>query len=296
VQWQGPDDAALDDACASMIRQAIETTGGAPGLANATSIDDAVAFAGVLSAAGIPAAPVHSRLPRPVVAATIAALREGRLGAVVHVNMLSEGVDMPWLHWLCMRRPVGSRVRFCQEVGRVLRAHPGKREAVLLDPHDLMGGFALSYEAILSGGAVEDEKPFARELRDATELGVGRPKKELPSPKALAARRCYLRAIYLGAMGAGLIESRVKSTRWRRFPPSEKQLAAVRKMGGVLASSKSIPPEHGQMLGSLVAHVATLTRGDCSDLLSLAFAALDARKAGRDFWGALTAPGKAEGI
>ena len=289
VQWQGRDDVGLDDACVSMIRKAIDATGGAPGMANATSIDDAVDFAGVLSAAGIPAAAVHSRLPRPVVASTIDALREGRLATIVHVNMLSEGIDMPWLHWLCMRRPVGSRVRFCQEIGRVLRAYIGKREAILLDPHDLLGSFALAYEAILSGGAV-DEKPLARELRDATEAGAGLPGKEPPSPKVLTAWRRYLRAIYLSAMGAGLIDCRVKSTRWRPFPPSPKQIAAARKMGGILASSKSVPPEHGLMLGTLVDHAAALTRGDCSDLLSLAFAALDARKTGRDFWPAIVSP------
>jgi hypothetical protein len=86
--------------------------------------------------------------------------------------MLQEGVDLPWLRWLCLRRPAASRVRFAQEVGRVLRAAPGKAEAVIFDPHDLFASHALSYEAVLSGMA--EESTATPELRLLERLGPGR--------------------------------------------------------------------------------------------------------------------------
>ena len=38
-------------------------------------------------------------------------------------SLLAEGVDLPWLEWLCLRRGAGSRVRLAQEVGRVVRTY-----------------------------------------------------------------------------------------------------------------------------------------------------------------------------
>ena len=140
--WQG-ESVDIDTACLAMIRDVMRS---GPGLCNARDIVDAEAYAAILTANGIKAAAVHSRCNRADVTATMDRLKQGELACVVHVNMLAEGVDYPWLMWLCMRRPVQSRVRFCQEVGRVLRACDGKTKAILLDPHDLMNRFSLSYE------------------------------------------------------------------------------------------------------------------------------------------------------
>lgn len=292
VPWRGADGADVDIACAAMIDQVV---GLGPGLVNAIDIEDAETFAQYLSAAGIAAEAIHSRLSRPAAMRIVQRLQSGELRAVVHVNMLSEGVDLPWLRWLCMRRPVKSRVRFCQEIGRILRAHPGKTEALLLDPHDLLGRFSLTYEAILSGMAAprpmfQSELEAAEGRADEREQVAG----GMMPPTTLMAAWChYLRALYLAGMCAGVFECRVKSTNWRPYPASDRQMAAARRAIAGLARDTTVPPRHRAMLRSIAESVEHLRRGDASDLITIGFALRDARREGLDVWARMSAP---EGI
>ena len=284
VAWNGAE-VSVDDACESMIKAA---RGEGPGLCNAVSIDDAEAYALRLTKAGIPSAAVHSRQSREQTKAVLNRLRDGELACVVHVNMLSEGVDLPWLRWLCMRRPIGSRVRFCQEVGRVLRAFPGKSRALLLDPHDLMGKFSLNYAAILSGMGAEAIAPFEQELREVDsqdENDSDDPREAaMRRVKRLAAWAQYLRALYLAALSAGMIEERVKSTHWRGYPSSEKQITTAKLALRGMASDTSIPPEHRKMLKTIGDAAAELRKGDASDLITLGFAIRDGRRDRQPLW------------
>lgn len=266
-QWEGQDGVMIDDACADMIRQA---TAIGPGLVNAKTTDDADMYADRLTRSGIASASVHSKLPRQEIAAVMDQLKAGGLACVVHVNMLTEGVDYPWLRWLCLRRPVQSRVRFCQEVGRVLRASDGKDRAILLDPHDLLGRFSLSYEAILAGMAKEKLEPLEAELREAMEDDRDSPPLIRLARKVKAWRK-YLRALHFAALGAGLIEVRVKSTAWRPAPPSDKQLATIKKVVWGLASDGNIPPPHRKLLCEIAKHADQMNKGDASDLQNLLF-------------------------
>jgi len=283
IPWTGAE-TELDDACVTMMQGAVKH---GPGLANARSINDAEAFAARLNASGFVAKAVHSRHSRAEQAATLDALRTGRLQVVVHVALLTEGVDYPWLRWLLMRRPVASRVRFAQEVGRVLRSAPGKTEALLYDPHDLLGKLALSYEAVLGLATEEEAVPFADELaaiqkaedkdEDDSEGGNRALLKAL-QPKQVEAWRKYLRALYLSAMGAGLVECRVKSTRWRPAEISERQKDMIAKNIGGLKRDTRIPLNHRKALVEIGDHAAYLTKGDASDLLALLFLFCDTRK------------------
>ena len=291
-QWTGAD-APLDEVCVRMIQGAL-TTG--PGLVNAGSIDDAEDFAQRLWRAGIPAGVVHSRQSRADQAKQIEALKSGASKVLVHVNMLSEGVDLPWLRWLCMRRPIGSRVRFCQEVGRVLRAYPGKDSAILLDPHDLFDRFGLTYEAILAGMAIEVLSPCDQALADAEkedeagdedgDFAADKPERIV---RQRAAWRRYLRTLYLTALTAGVVEQRIKSTGWRSNPPSPKQLAAVRWAVAGLARDTTVPIAHRKMLAKVSENCDKLLCGDVSDLLTLGFAIRDGRNERRPVWPLLAA-------
>ena len=140
--WDGTGAKAedIDKICALMI---FGTEG--PGIVNALDIEDAEKYAEYLEQHGYKAMAVHSRLPKHRRDAIIRKIQYGDIDIVVHVNLLSEGVDMPWLRWICLRRPVSAKVRFCQEVGRVLRAHPDKEYAYILDPHDLFLKFGLTH-------------------------------------------------------------------------------------------------------------------------------------------------------
>ena len=134
-----------------------------PGLANADDIEDAEQFSTYLSSKDIPARAIHSRLHNRIKKSILSDLRTGRLKCIVHVNMLSEGANFPFLMWALLRRQVEARVRFIQEIGRLLRSFPGKKEATFYDPHDLFGSFSLSYAEAL-GEVSTLEKPLKEEI------------------------------------------------------------------------------------------------------------------------------------
>ncbi len=296
LQWEGGD-TPLDDVCVTLIRRvlAIGATAGAahfPGLANAESIADAEDFAAVLSAAGITAGVIHSKLSRDAQAAAIEALRTGQTQVLVHVNMLSEGVDLPWLRWLCMRRAVGSSVRFCQEVGRVLRAAlgliPAKDCAYLLDPHDLFDRFGLTYEAMLAGAAKEAQKraeidDLAAELLAPDDDGAddewtGEKRRAMLMTRRLDQFRRYVRRLYLSLLCAGIVEQKISSTSWRGNAPSDRQLEVLKPKIGGLSRDSAVPMVHRKALGLVAENATTLKKGDVSDLLSICFAMQDRRR------------------
>lgn len=151
---------SLDDVCIDAISN--PKLRGLQGLVSAYSIDDAVSFSRKLNAAGIRSAAIYGKQSRETQKKLIEGLRIGKLDCLVHVNLLTEGADLPWLRWLCMRRAAKnvsrSRNRFIQEVGRVLRTDPesGKTCAYILDPLDLFNRLKLSYDALV-GQEIEIE-------------------------------------------------------------------------------------------------------------------------------------------
>jgi hypothetical protein len=114
---RGEAEGSIDEVCLAMMQE----HGAGPGIVSATSIDDADAYAAWLTDRDFPAASIHSGHSEADRIARLDDLRAGRVRALVHVSLLAEGVDFPWLRWLCLRRNVQARVRFLQEIGRVLR-------------------------------------------------------------------------------------------------------------------------------------------------------------------------------
>ena len=110
-----------------------------------------------LDANGIPSGTIHSGMDQEHKDLTLKLLKNGTIACVVHVSMLAEGVDLPYLMWSVLRRPVGARVRFVQEVGRPLRSFPGKKIVLIGDPHDLFSKFSLANPEKL-GEVLSDEE------------------------------------------------------------------------------------------------------------------------------------------
>lgn len=76
--------------------------------------------------------------------------RAGDVQLLFSCTRLSEGWDAPWCSAAIIARPTTHQGLFVQMIGRVLRPHPGKTDAVILDPtgvlfkHDLAGVIDLS--------------------------------------------------------------------------------------------------------------------------------------------------------
>jgi len=272
IPWDGAGgDRPLDDVCIDMIKA--HTAGSGAGLINATDIADAEAFVEKLTEAGIRAEAVHSKRLAASNNDTIARLEAGDLDAVVHVNQLSEGVDFPWLSWACLRRPVTARVRFVQEVGRMIRASEGKRYATFLDPHDLFGSFGLVYEEAL--GWVEPEP----EPEDVPELQPDDDDFERATIERILYRRlaatdpitAYCRRLLLVLQSEGLVDSdKVQSASWRRYRASDRQAATLAKRAKPIAHR--LPDPHGNIAEILCGLGELLTKGAASDLLEVCFA------------------------
>lgn len=236
----------------------------APGVINAASVKDASEFAGRLSAMGIPAAAVHSEQDQRSQDRLLAQLRDGRLHYVVYPSLLSEGADFPWLRTLVLRRKVGSPVRFVQEVGRVLRTHPDKDEALILDPHNLFADLSLTGDEQL--GEPTPEEPSGRTggggggaagaLGEATLRGV-------------ALVSAWARQLVLAARADGLLPEAAAKVLRRDLPASPRQLTAL---SGVLSSARWLPERHAAVVRYLAEGGHVTSSGLASDLLDVLFA------------------------
>lgn len=265
VPWTG-DEALLDDVCVAMVSSAE-----GPGVVSASSIEDAEAFAARLCDAGISAAAVHSRLGTERVSERLTLLERGQLKALVHVALLQEGVDMPWLRWLCLRRPVRSAVRFAQEVGRVLRAAPDKTEAVLYDPNDLFGVHRLSQEAVLQGMAEGKTTTLAAPPQPIRAPRRRRDTRERMA-RALETSEAYLRNLVVALDQCGLVDESPDDGAWRHEPISTRQLQAIERHAWMLRVVRGLPSAHRSMLREVYAQRRSLKKGSASDLLSIVFA------------------------
>ena len=269
VTWTVPG-TALDDACVDMIK-AHKHLG--PGVVNAYHIDDAAGFAMLLNSEGIKAAAIHSRLTTTVQDALLEQLRSGALDVLVYPSMLSEGVDLPWLAWGCLRRKVSSKVRFIQELGRFLRTNVGKTEAVILDPLGQLEDKATALDAVLGWAA--DDEPEApsgdRELDEEVEDPGDDEKEETKSDRfarvadALAA---YSRSLLLVAISDGIVgpDKSPGAEHWRKGPTSSKQ---VKLLGHLARSDYYLEHTHRDPIKEMLKRQIIPSKGAASDLITL---------------------------
>lgn len=254
VPWDGQGDAGEVDAITDrMVGSAV-----GPGVVGCLGIDDAEAYADHLRAIGIPALPIHSRQRPSEQRAALDALRDGVVRCLCHVDMLSEGVDLPWLRWIALRAPIGSRVRFLQTIGRALRASEGKDLATLYDPHDLFGSHSLAHPEAL-GAALETEAGERPGPGGEPEV------REMPPARAVDDLSGWTRQLVGALQAAGLVDV-LPSDWWRSATPTDRQVAALRLMGRVVGE---IPATERAAIRAMIDHAEGLRRGAASDLLTV---------------------------
>jgi superfamily II DNA or RNA helicase len=84
-------------------------------------------------AAGVPAEHVDAYTDPDERRAILRRMETGETMVLSNVALLAEGWDMPACRTLILARPTRSLIRFIQMTGRVLRPHPGKDRALILD-------------------------------------------------------------------------------------------------------------------------------------------------------------------
>lgn len=98
--------------------------------------------------------------------AILARVASGETTVISNVGILAEGWDFPACKTLILARPTRSLIRYIQMAGRVLRPHPGKEVALILDHSGTvsrLGYPTVERETVLDDGKAMDAKPQERE-------------------------------------------------------------------------------------------------------------------------------------
>lgn len=248
------------------------------GVVNASSIADAERFAKRLGprAGVVTSTSEHGAdKARKVIA---------RGGIVVYVDMLAEGFDCPEILWMALRRPVGSRVRFAQEIGRGLRACPqlDKETCRMLDVHDLWGTHSMNWRAALGEIEPDEAVPALKLDWQLEKTGFGGSSTPQPMPpEILGPMRSWIRAERVAAQFAGRIPAnKITSTHWRSDPCSRKQLAELDRVMRQLdpraidkGTVRRIRAARAGLVDSLSRDPSNmkgaLRKGDASDLIDI---------------------------
>lgn len=292
VFWEGGE-GDLDSVCLDLTALAK-----GPGLYNAISISDSEVFSMKCLDAGVSARPIHSQMSDGDRARRIEEWKNGEISALVHVSLLQEGVDFPWLRWICLRRPCGSRVRYVQELSRVLSSFTDpvtgevKDEAVVYDPQGIIKNFKLDYKAVLAGDVEDedieeegprDEKQSEKKRRQFEQL-IFEAMREIVNatagkkPLSFTPLAAYLYELVTAFDMSGLIDRKIANKNWREKPVSQKQIETATKMLWAV-NHKSVPKPHQKPLNILAQQVVKdMDRGMASDLLTIMMALANHKK------------------
>lgn len=282
VGWEGGE-IDLDSACLQMLKEY-----GGRAIVNAVSIADAEQFSKFCSENDYSMKAVHSRQSDKEVDEIINEMVVGKIQAICHIDLLTEGVDIREAKVLCLRRVVGSRNRFIQELGRGIRSYTDpvtgeeKTHLTVLDPHDLISIFSLSPAAVLSGDFDPDseddpeggERSEGKKLERILQNQVFEVVKMLSQAKAgkepfsNAPLASYLSQLCSVFDTFGLMDKPLSSREWRREPASEKQVRSMQNMKWTFGR-KQVPSIHRTALEMIAGEGSKFTRGVASDLISV---------------------------
>lgn len=106
---------------------------GVPAIAFCASVEHAEHVSAQFNAAGIPAADLNGKMTDAVRKYRIKALATGGIRVLTSCDIISEGTDIPVVTAAILLRRTMSTGLYLQQVGRVLRPHPGKTNSIILD-------------------------------------------------------------------------------------------------------------------------------------------------------------------
>ena len=106
---------------------------GKQAVAFCVNVEHAVHTRDAFRAAGVIAEEVDGKTRPDIRKRIVNAFRRGDVQVLTSVDLFGEGFDLPELHAAILLRPTQSLGLYLQQVGRALRAAPGKDEAIILD-------------------------------------------------------------------------------------------------------------------------------------------------------------------
>lgn len=152
----------------------------------AAGVAHAEAVAAVLTRVGIPCGVVTGETPPLFRDQTLEDFKAGRLRAVVNVDVLTTGLDVPGIDLIAVLRATKSTALWVQICGRGMRLAPGKSDCLILD----FGGNALRHGPIDRIRIAYRKNPLTGE--DESSVATA-PVKECPACRSivpLSAKEC----------------------------------------------------------------------------------------------------------
>jgi len=121
------------DAMAIIVKAWLEHGGGRPTIAFTVSVQQAFDLAQTFKNAGVAAEAVHGGTPSDERADLLRRFKAGQVPIICNCAVLTEGVDLPVAACAIQAKPTKSDAAYIQMIGRVLRRHPSKTDALILD-------------------------------------------------------------------------------------------------------------------------------------------------------------------
>ena len=106
---------------------------GVPAIGFCCSIAHATHVCETFNSAGVRSEVIHGKLPDAQRKRMIESLADGRISVLWSCDIISEGTDIPIVGAGIMLRPTQSLNLCLQQMGRILRIYPGKKQAIILD-------------------------------------------------------------------------------------------------------------------------------------------------------------------
>lgn len=193
----------------------------------AVTVDHAHAIADTFNDGGRRCEVLSAETPDDERAAIIERLRYNEIDAVANVGILTEGTDIPPLSCIVLARPTKSLGLYTQMVGRVLRPHHGKQDALILDVADNATRHKLVTVSTLLGVETEDFNGETLETVEQREREA----------KAITADRewNHWHAEEVEIIRPACLDDYKPSASWHDDQASSKQLRALDRYGVDLA-------------------------------------------------------------
>jgi DNA repair protein RadD len=154
---------------------------GRPTVLFASRVSASLEVKDAFNRAGIPAEHMDAKTSDEAREGVIARVKAGFTKVVCQVGLFVEGIDIPELSCCILWRMAGSYVLFIQALGRVMRAHPSKTDAILIDHSG----------AVLVHGFPDEDVEWTLDTDDSVDRRIRQARKDGKMRKPIQCPVCF---------------------------------------------------------------------------------------------------------